>query len=153
MSAPLNVVGLFCEDVREEKTGHTVIGILPDNMNVSALPGALPRLGIYIRCHVDPSAEIGAISGKLRFADGEEIHLATFDETAVKKTQAETRDKGTPLAGFIMVAVAMMVQIKVAGSISAFVNIGGAEILAASLNIQVDHPTSPAATATPARVR
>jgi hypothetical protein len=148
MTVPPNVVGFFCEDIREEKTGHTIIGIFPDNMNVSALPGALPKLGVYIRCHVDPSEDVGPISGKLVFADGDEIPLADFDEAAVKKTQEETRKKGTPIAGFIMIAVAMMVQIKEAGRILAIVKIGKTEILAATLNIQVD-PASPAATASP----
>src|SRR5258708_7688413 len=98
MTKPSNIVGLFCEDIPEEKTGHTIIGIFPDNMNVAALPGALPKLGIYIRCHIDPRAKIKNLSAKLRFANGEEIPLASFDEAAIKKTQAETRDKGTPLA-------------------------------------------------------
>jgi hypothetical protein len=148
MTRPSNIVGLFCEDIREEKFGHTIIGIFPDNMNVSALPCALPKLGIYIRCHIDPLTEIGSISAKLKFADGEEIPLAEFNEAAVKKTQTETREKGTPLAGFIMIAVAMMVQVKQAGLISALVKIGDDEILATTLNIQID-PAIPSATASP----
>jgi hypothetical protein len=148
MTQPWNIVGIFCEDVREEKTGHTIIGIFPDNMNVPALPGALPKLGIYIRCHVDPSAEIKGLSAKLRSVDGEEIQLAAFDEAAIKKTQAETREKGTPLAGFIMIAVAMMVQVRQPGRMIAIVNVDDTEVIAASLNLQVD-PTIPVATASP----
>ena len=148
MTQPWNIVGLFCEDIREEKTGHTLLGIFPDNMNVASLPGALPKLGIYIRCHIDPLLEIKSLSAKLRFVDGEETQLASFDEATIKKTQADTREKGTPLAGFIMLAVAMMVQIKAAGRLLVIVNVGDTEILAGSLNIEVD-PASLAATASP----
>jgi hypothetical protein len=143
-----NIVGLFCEDVREEKTGHTVIGIFPDNVNVPALPGALPKLGVYVRCHLDPRAKIKNLSAKLRLADGEEIQLASFDEATIKKTQAEAREKGTPIAGFIMIAVAMMVKVKEAGLMLAIVNVGGTEVLAASLNLQVE-PAIVAASASP----
>jgi len=141
-----NIIGLFCEDIREEKTGHTIIGIFPDNANVPSVPGALPKLGVYIRCHIDPRAKIKSLSAKLRLADGEEIQLAAFDEAAIKKTQAETRQKGTPLAGFIMIAVALRVKVTEAGRMLAIVNVGGTDVLAASLNLQLD-PASLAASA------
>lgn len=134
MSIPWNVVGLFCEDVREEKTGHTVIGIFPDNMEVAQMPGAIPKLGLYVRCHVDPAADVGEVSLKLKFPDGGEVPLAKFDEDAVKKTQADTRAKGTPLCGLVLIAVAGMVQLKQPGRLLAIVTIGGEEVLAAAIH-------------------
>jgi hypothetical protein len=34
------VIGVFCEDAREEKSGQfSLIGLLPDNVNFSGSPG------------------------------------------------------------------------------------------------------------------
>lgn len=45
-------IALFCEDIREEKSGaETLIGLFPDNVLVPTIPSALPRLSIYIRYH------------------------------------------------------------------------------------------------------
>jgi hypothetical protein len=146
MSVPWNVVGLFCEDVREEKTGHTVIGVFPDNMEVPHLPGALPKLGLYVRCHVDPMADVGEVSLKLKFPDGNEVPLTKFDEATVKKTQADTRAKGTPLCGLVLIAVAAMVQLGGPGRLLAIVTIAGEEVLAATINFELA-PTAPSPTA------
>jgi hypothetical protein len=148
MTIAPNVVGIFCEDVREEKTGHTIIGIFPDNVEVPHMPGAIPKLGIYVRCHIDPIAETGEISLKLKFPNGEESALlAKFDEATVKKTQADTRARGTPLCGLVLIAVLGMVQLREPGRILAIVTISGEEVLAGSLNFGLD--PNPPATASP----
>jgi hypothetical protein len=145
MTIAPNVVGIFCEDVREEKTGHTIIGIFPDNMEVPHMPGAIPKLGIYVRCHVDPMADIGEVSLKLKFPNGEESALSKFDEAAVKKTQADTRAKETPLCGLILIAVLGMVQLREPGRISAIVTLGGEEVLAAAINFELAATPAPTA--------
>ena len=142
MNRPWNIVGVFCEDIREEKTGHTLIGILPDNLSVPEVPGAIPKLGIYVRCHVETHANVGPISLKLKFADGEIVKLADFSEAKVKATQEDARNKGAPLAGFVLLAVAVMVQIRTTGRILAIVEIGKEEVLAAALNIQIPPTTT-----------
>ena len=39
----VNVMALFCEDIREEKDGVvSLIGIIPDNVNVDVNMSALP---------------------------------------------------------------------------------------------------------------
>jgi hypothetical protein len=150
MSVPWNIVGVFCEDIREEKTGHTIIGIFPDNLEVPQMPGALPKLGIYVRCHLDPAADVGEVSLKMKFPDGQEVPLAKFDEAAVKKTQADTRAKGTPLCGLVLIAVAGMVQLREPGRILAIVTIRDEEVLAAAIHFQLAATPSPTASLPPA---
>jgi hypothetical protein len=148
MNAPWNIVGLFCEDIREEKSGqHTLIGIMPDNMAVPHMPGAIPKLGIYARCHVDPNVDVGSISLKLKFPDGEEAPLSNFDEAAVKKVQTDTRVKGTPLSGFLLIGLLGMLKLPAPGRVLAIVTIGGQEVVAAAINFELTPEATADATA------
>src|SRR5947199_412358 len=71
-----HAIGIFCEDIREEKNEvYSLIGVMPDNINVPATPGMLPKLAIYARFHVPPTLNVGAIDLKLRFANGVEVAL------------------------------------------------------------------------------
>ena len=143
-----NAVGIFCDDVREDKGGHTIIGTLPDNMIVNTVPGTLPKLAIYIRIHLDPTAEIRAVSSKLRFPDNSEVPLSSFEAPQIKKLQADAREKGTPYVGIISMAVAALFQIPAAGRILAIAEINGEEIICAALNIE-EQPTSSATASAP----
>jgi hypothetical protein len=140
-----HAIGLFCEDVREEKTGHSLIGIMPDNLRVSSVPGVLPKLGMYFRVHLDPAADAVAISSKVRFPDGTEHVLSTFDQGAVRATQEQSRSKGAPWVGFVMVAVASPLPIPAEGRICAVVTVGDEDIVCGALNVEI----TPEATASP----
>jgi hypothetical protein len=135
MKAPWNIFVLFCEDIREEKSGqHSLVGILPDNLSVPHLPGVIPKLGVYARCHVDPEADVGSISLKLRFPDGEETAFGSFGAEKVKEVQSESKAKGTPFAGFIMVTVLGMLKLPKPGRVLGIVSIGGKDIVAGAVN-------------------
>ena len=133
---PWQVVGLFCEDVRQEKQGYSLIGILPDNVNVPSIPGMFPKLGLYVRLNVDPAADVGPISLRLRLPDGTESDLTGFDAEFVKETQKEAASKGAPWAGFIVTAVSSPLSIAKAGRIIALASIMGEEMICAGLNVQ-----------------
>src|SRR5262245_1416449 len=77
-----SVIALFCEDIREEKSGQdTIIGILPDALNVPQFPGALPKLGIYVRFHLNAESEFRSIRTRLRIPGANDLPLATVDES------------------------------------------------------------------------
>jgi hypothetical protein len=41
---------LFCEDIRQEQNSvDTLVGVLPDNINVTTTPVVLPKFAMYIR--------------------------------------------------------------------------------------------------------
>ena len=101
----------------------------------------------YTRCHVDPNADVGSISLRLKFPDGAEAPLSSFDEAAVKKVQADTRAKGTPLSGFLLIAVLGMVKLPTPGRILAIVTIGGQDVLAAGINFELAPADTAVATA------
>ncbi len=131
-----NVVGLFCEDIREEKTGvHTLVGVFPDNLNVSELPGMMPKLCIYVRFHLDVNADVRSITAMLRFPTSEQS-LGGFDPDLIKKTQEDSRKKGTPLAGLILKGISGPIKIPGPGRILAIAKVNDDEIVCGSLNIQ-----------------
>jgi len=104
---PTSVIALFCDDVREEKSGaFTLVGILPDNANIPPLPadipedatGMMPRLCIYLRAHFDPKNELGHFSTKIVFPDGTEREVSAVDDETVAKARKETLEKGNLIA-------------------------------------------------------
>lgn len=132
-----SVVAVFCEDVREEKAGSdTILGVFPDNINVSAIPGMLPRMGIYVRVHIDPEPDPGAISIRLQFPDGAETPLTTLDPALVLKSRNDARNSGHPIAGLISKTVATPFPLPQAGRILVWVKVGDTDYLAAALNVQ-----------------
>ena len=58
-----SAIALFCEDIREEKSGqYAIAGILPDRLNVKRLPTVLPKLGIYLRFHLNTASKFRTTS-------------------------------------------------------------------------------------------
>jgi len=135
---PVSIVGFFCEDIREEKAGtDTIIGIMPDNVNVRSIPCVFPKLGIYIRIHLDPAHDPGEIQLKLALPDGSEFSLGRFEASLVTNSIDTARAGGGPLAGLISRAVASPFRIPAAGRIRAIVTVKGTEYIAAALNVQI----------------
>jgi len=138
-----HAIGIFCEDIRQEKTGQSLMGIWPDNVNVPEAPGVFPRIGVYVRVHVEPSANVGAISGRLRFPDGSHHELGAFDLNLVKKTQEESRQKDAPWAGFVLTALAYNFPIQAEGRLLLLARIGDDEVVCGSLNVRVGTDANP----------
>jgi len=112
----MNVVGVFCEDIREEKSGQsTLIGILPDNINVPPPPpptagraptGLIPKMGLYVRINLNlDEDDPGETTLKLLFQDGREIVLGIISPEIFIRSKAEAKSKGLPVAGILSSAV------------------------------------------------
>lgn len=143
---PTSVVAIFCDDIREEKSGQiTLVGVLGDNINVGFPPDrgdgsadskfvrVIPRLGIYIRINFDASAELGPTSLKITMPDGEVIHEAMVEESVVA-TARSTREKGNALAGIIQRIQFGGVPLRQLGRLTVEVTIGQQAYLAGYLN-------------------
>ncbi len=112
----MQVVGVFCEDIREEKSGQsTLIGILSDNINVTPPPprtvgraaaGLIPKMGLYVRINLNPDEDgPGAMTLKLLFSDGRELVLGVISEEVIAQSKAEAKSKSLPIAGILSSAV------------------------------------------------
>ncbi len=141
----LNVVGVFCEDIREEKSGQvSLVGILPDNVNISQPPpdrpnsrATIPKLGVYVRIHIGVDYDPGAMSLKLRLPDGREIDLGAVDKFLLDKAKNDARARQLPIAGIISQAVLMGFVLPQSGIITAILEAGQEKHVCAVLNAQI----------------
>ena len=134
---PISAVALFCEDIRDEKSGaQTLIGIFPDNADVPAFPCTFSRLGLYLRIHIDPAFDPHSLSLVLRMPSGQEQVVAELGRELIDKGRREAEDSQSPLIGFISRTIVRDFTISGPGRIAAVVKVGEREILAGALNIQ-----------------
>src|SRR4051794_14344887 len=121
-----NAIGLFCDDIREEN--RTLLGIFTDHLALGRLPGALPKMGIYVRVHVAADAPPQRISVHLVSPDNS-TELGGFDLDFVKRTQEDSRRNEMPLAGFIVTAIAAPMIFSQAGQIHLVARFGDEETI------------------------
>lgn len=144
---PWHAIGLFCEDVRQEKNGQSLMAIWPDNVQVPQIPGALPRMAVFVRVQVEPTADIGAISAKILFPDKSEHPIGDFSAEQVKETQKTSREAGAPWAGFMLTAIAFGFPIEQTGRLLLVAKIGDEEIVCGGLNVVLGEKVTPSSTA------
>jgi hypothetical protein len=145
---PFSAVCVFCEDIREEKSGQdSIIGTLPDNLIAQgpppqSVPNArvfLPRMGIYLRIHLDAAQETPKkISAKVISTDGETIVQTGWDSAIIDKTFADSKENHMPVVGLIFKAVIHPFPITLeGGKIIAVAVVDGVERIAGALNVVV----------------
>lgn len=151
----LNVVGMFCEDIREEKSGQiSLIGILPDNINIASPPldrpmsrAAIPKLALFVRIHIGIDYDVGPMSLQLTLPDERKIDLGAIERSFVEKSKKEARAKRLPIAGIISRVVLMNFQLPESGIVTAILEAGQEKHICAVLNAQIMQQVSPAPTA------
>jgi hypothetical protein len=142
-----NCVGIFCEDIREEVSGsHTLIGVMPDNINLVGPPTTetdstliFPRLGIYLRVNLDSSQKPkNPITARATIPGASnEIPLGEIGPEAINAAFADAEAKSLPVVGLIFKAVLSPVQLRQSGLAMIYAMIEGSEIVGGILNIQV----------------
>jgi hypothetical protein len=129
-------ITLFCEDIREEKAGPvTLIGVMSDNLQVGALPGALPKLGFYTRISMPVGEAPAPIKIVLKAPDGTERDLGTFSIDVVAEAINQTKAQGTPQIGLMASALMSPFPIMATGRFLTIVRSGSTEKLSGQLNI------------------
>jgi hypothetical protein len=156
---PLSIVGLFCEDIREE-TGNvfTLIGLMPDNIIVEGPPvpgerrsistsrGFLSKLCVFVRANFDPDDAIGEIKLSVVLPDEQELSIGGATIEVIERAKREAKDNGSPLAGLIMRAVLGAFKLPKAGLVRLEATIGPERRLLAALNFKIpDGATSSSA--------
>jgi hypothetical protein len=114
----IDAIALFCEDIREEKGGsQTLIGVMGDNIMVPSFPGAMPRLGIYIRLHILTQNSPCKYDIFLCHPNGERGHITTIDEDLVASTMQDAKAAGNKITGIYSQLVAGPFPVTQAGRI------------------------------------
>jgi hypothetical protein len=132
---PFSFIGIFCEDIREEVGGtHTVVGVLPDNVNIGRLPGMLPKLGVYIRIHLDKEANPKTLKARMKVPGGTIFEIADFGEL-IGPTKEQTEATNVPFAGLVAKSTFTPLPINQIGRIEAIVEVDGTEYICGVLNL------------------
>ncbi len=143
-------MALFCEDIREEKGGiFTLVGLMPDNVNVTALAAGghqagaagetarlVGKLCVYIRINFDPDYKVDEIKLNLIVNDSEEVDLGTISIETIRSAAQKAKERGNALAGVISRAVFAGFNFDKAGPLKVNAVVNGETYLAGALNIQ-----------------
>jgi hypothetical protein len=144
-----NAVCIFCEDIREENNGETLLGVFKDNLAVPPPPGFVGKIGVFVRVNVPVTSKAGDISVRLTTIDGKDMPIGTFAEIDVKNTLAESAKRGAPLSGFIFRGVASPFLVPQYGRVNVYTKMGAEEILCGTLNFVPTPHSSATASAQP----
>jgi hypothetical protein len=125
----VQIVGLFCEDIREEKSDQlTLVGILPDNVDIPPPPtgaarGMIPKLCLYVRIYLDLEDELKEIKVRLAFpgSSAEEIDVGSISEQLIRTSKEQAVANGLPIAGVVHRVVLQQFTFPTAGKITAVV--------------------------------
>ena len=133
---PRSVVSLFCDDIREEKSGMSIlIGIYPENVNVHSFPFAFPKIGMYTRINIDVEDSPGEIAVIISTPKNDDAVLTSFSEEFISKSQIKSKNNGSQMMGLIAQMVAAPFPVAEPGQIKIIVTIQGVEYLGGILNV------------------
>lgn len=108
----VSAFGIFCDDVREEKSGSmTIVGAMLDNVELPGFPGFLAKLSIYTKIVLPIDAPIHAAQIYLTMPDGSRQLVAQVSEDMIRKAIDDVRDNGGERAGIISHMMAAPFQI------------------------------------------
>jgi hypothetical protein len=133
-----SVIGLFCEDIRQEKDGRDMlIGIFPDNIKVSNIPGTFGKICLYTRFHVSTEYEPKSMFIEFIAPDGTKMLKHDIPNDLIAQTYDDARAKKQPLVGFVSRAQIGPLSVQTAGRFEIMATIDDDTILAGLLNIAV----------------
>ncbi len=137
---PFSAIALFCEDIREEKSGvDSLMGVLPDNINVGNLPGMLVKLCVYFRIQLDVDVNPKTMKARIKLPGAAPIEIATFDDL-IETSKQHAEAIGLPFAGMIAKAIFTPLAIDQLGKIEAFIEVDGTEYICGALNLVQSAP-------------
>lgn len=134
--ASFTATALFCEDIREEIGGtFTIVGVMPDNVEVPSFPVLISKLAIYVRANIDPAFNPGSITLRIKVGDGPANDVATMDPKVVAQTMLLARETRIPMAGLVLRTMMQNLPIRAPGRITALVRTSQEEVVVGFLNI------------------
>ncbi|MBU1210491.1 MAG: hypothetical protein KJ587_04345 [Alphaproteobacteria bacterium] len=122
----VHAVGLFCEDIREEKSGLvTLVGVLPDNIRSESLPGLFPKLGIYVRAHFFSKTRPDSLEILILAPNGAEVVHVSVEDDALNKAWDEAAIAEDDYVGIISKINVSPFQFNESGTIKLILRVNG----------------------------
>jgi len=145
MDPKLSAFALFCDSVREEKGGlNTIVGVMPDNVEVPAFPGAFTRLSVHYRVIIPIGFEIKPVTLTVALPNTPKLEMG-FETSLIEAALRNSSEQGNPSTTLVGSFTVNNIQIPEPMKINALVRCGDAEILAGYLNIKRRSPPPTAA--------
>ena len=138
-----SIIGLFCEDIRAEASGmHTLVGVLPENIDFPKWPAIFPKLYLCVRYSINPAVDPGPISVNWVMPNAATIAEVVLDQEMVRKSREAANANGAPLVGFISQFVVSPLQLSAPGRMLAVAHVGDESFVCGSLyvNVKADPP-------------
>jgi len=137
VTLPFDVLTIFAEDFREEIAGtNSLIGIIPDNIEVPAFPGNLMKLVFYTRAHVPTEVQLSDLSIHVMLIDGTEMLLLEVDRDLLRTSRQTSIDEARPHYGIISHATMSPVPVHSAGQVKVIVRSGSGERISGMLTFK-----------------
>jgi len=137
MSQSFSAVALFCEDIREEKAGTiTLVGIFPDNINVSKVPMHFAKLAVFTRINYPVDMKPERLEVILKDAEGSETNFGSFDQAFIEEAVKRAKEKGAPIVGLITQIVAPGFPVQKPGRLVVVVKAPKSEVIAGHADIK-----------------
>ena len=131
-----SVIALFCDDIREERSGTvTIVGVYPDNLRLKQVPGTFPKMSVYVRMHIRADATPGKIVTRVFLPDGTEANSDEADLKLVTDSLEKARKAGRAYAGLIARFTMVNLRVVAEGIMRCTVQIGNEEYVAGSLTL------------------
>ncbi len=135
----ISAIVLFADDIREEKDGrHSIMGIFGDNVLVPSFPGALSKLGMYVRIHIPADMEVPHLKLFITMPDGTRSIVNDVSKEIIDKSLTDAKRDKNRIASIYSVLISSPFGISGAGRISIELDAGSETIYLGSLNIVHD---------------
>jgi hypothetical protein len=150
----ISAFAFFCEDIRRESANRdTLIGVMPENIQVTSFPGALRRLAVYFRIRLDVKGTYKkSLSVDLEIP-GDDVQIENRVQDPVPLTVIEqsinrSKERGLPYATIIgRMALTEPIPVPSARVIKAILHYGKESQVCGLLNV-IERPKD-ASTASP----
>lgn len=133
----INCTALFCESIREEKSGQdTIVGILPDNIAVPSFPGIFASLSVYVRITFEPTEKPASLAIELLNVDDTQLADLIFDQSLIDNATSDTLKEGNPFVSLIGRMGVGNIPIPAPGRMRLYSVLSGERRLIAALNVK-----------------
>ena len=131
----ISAIGLFCEDIREEKSGSlSLIGVLGDTLAVPDFPGAMPKIGTYVRINLSTEIIINEFNINLKIDENNIVNITKISKDLINKSIYDTKALGNNISGIYSHTIFSPFPVNKPGRIILMLNWDGGEIILGSLN-------------------
>jgi hypothetical protein len=118
------------------------VGILPDIVNMPSFPAGFVQMTVYFRVHMSVTCRPMEVVMRVVLPDGSELNRYRIDQDRLETTRERAAKNENPYMGLITRFTVAPLRIDKPGRIQAILNIDGTDVVAGTLNCQLQPPST-----------